>query len=163
MKRRSLKKRSNLEQSTSSRGRLESKTIAILPSTTLNYPGDILESAETVFKYSTSYGSQAPSPPSWQKTLRPSKPSRDVSMVADDDDDEEYADEDEDDRPTLGWCSTSKVGGGSSPGGLGCRHCPAAPAHSGRPCIVRRRHNHAIPGGRRRTKVGQRRRLRPRH
>ncbi|KAB5539212.1 hypothetical protein GE09DRAFT_1205878 [Coniochaeta sp. 2T2.1] len=118
MKRTSSKKRSNPKQSTSGTGGMESKTIAMLPSTTLRYPRVTLEPAETVTEYSTSYASQATFQPSSQETLRHSKPSRDVSLAADDDEHEEHEDQDEDDGPTPGWCSKSKVGEGSSSGGL---------------------------------------------
>lgn len=116
MKKTSSKKtlRPSLKRSKGSTGSVESKTIAMLPSTTLKYRDDTPEPAETAMKHSTSYRSPGISPSSSQETLRPSKPSRKFSL-ADDDDEEE--DEDEDDAPTMSW-RTSKATDKAASGGL---------------------------------------------
>jgi hypothetical protein len=67
----------------------ESKTIAMLPSTTLKYREDTPEPTETAMKHSNNFwntGKLSPSPS--QETLRPSKPSTRI-LLADDDDDED--------------------------------------------------------------------------
>jgi hypothetical protein len=116
MKTSSKKLRPVLKRSKSSTNSvLESKTIAMLPSTTLKYREDTPELVETAMKHSTSYRSPAISPSSSQETLRPSKPSRKFSF-ADDDDEEE---EEEDGGPTLSWrSSSSKIADGLASGGL---------------------------------------------
>jgi hypothetical protein len=96
----------------------ESKTIAMLPSTTLKYRQDTPEPQESALKHSTNaFRSPLMSPSSSQETLRPSKKSGKLFFGQDDDED----DEDEDDSlgmaPTAGWRSPSKFGGSSS-GGL---------------------------------------------
>ncbi|ORY66381.1 protein phosphatase type 1 complex subunit Hex2/Reg1 [Pseudomassariella vexata] len=53
----------------------ESKTIAMLPSTTLKYRKDTPEPRETAMKHSTGLRSPLLSPTSSQETLRPSRPS----------------------------------------------------------------------------------------
>jgi hypothetical protein len=116
MKTSSKKKRPILKRSKSSNSSVESKTIAMLPSTTLKYREDTPEPAETAMKHSTSYRSPVISPSSSQETLRPSKPSRKFSF-ADDDDDE--AEDDEDDGPSMSWrSSSSKLADGLGSGGL---------------------------------------------
>lgn len=71
----------------------ESKTIAMLPSTTLKYREDTPESQETAMKHSNGYwnGTKLSPSPS-QETLRPSKPSS--RMLLGDDDEEDDADMD---------------------------------------------------------------------
>jgi hypothetical protein len=67
----------------------ESKTIAMLPSTTLKYREDTPEPQETAMKHSNGFwnGSKLSPSPS-QETLRPSKPSSRMLLGDDDDDDE---------------------------------------------------------------------------
>ncbi|RKU42111.1 hypothetical protein DL546_002624 [Coniochaeta pulveracea] len=110
----SKKRRPVLKRSRSSANSVESKTIAMLPSTTLKYREDTPEPAETAMKHSTSYRSPVMSPSSSQETLKPSKPSRTFSF-ADEDSDEE---EDEDDGPVMSIRSGSRSGVGSSSGGF---------------------------------------------
>lgn len=69
----------------------ESKTIAMLPSTTLKYRADTPDPPETAMKHSSNgfwHGSKLSPSPS-QETLRPSKPSTRILIGADDDDDED--------------------------------------------------------------------------
>jgi hypothetical protein len=67
----------------------ESKTIAMLPSTTLKYREDTPEDQETAMKHSHGFwnGSKLSPSPS-QETLRPSKPSTRILLGADEDDDD---------------------------------------------------------------------------
>lgn len=117
MKKSSLKKRRPMiRRSKSSAASVEgSKTIAMLPSTTLKYREDTPEPPpETAMKHSTSYRSPAISPSSSQETLKPSKPSRKFSLA-----DSDNEDEDEDEGPTMSFRSSSnKMGSSSSSGGL---------------------------------------------
>jgi hypothetical protein len=77
----------------------DSKTIAILPSTTLKYREDTPEPQETAMKHGTNpYQSPVISPSSSQETLRPSKKSGRFSMVTDDSDDEESSEDDDEDK-----------------------------------------------------------------
>lgn len=67
----------------------DSKTIAMLPSTTLKYREDTPELQETAMKHSNGFwssGKLSPSPS--QETLRPSKPSTRILLSDEDDDDE---------------------------------------------------------------------------
>ncbi len=67
----------------------ESKTIAMLPSTTLKYREDTPEPQETAMKHSNGFwssGKLSPSPS--QETLRPSKPSQRILLGFDDEDDD---------------------------------------------------------------------------
>jgi hypothetical protein len=68
----------------------ESKTIAMLPSTTLKYREDTPEPQETAMKHSNRYwnGSKLLSPSPSQETLRPSKPSTRILLGPDEDDDD---------------------------------------------------------------------------
>ncbi|PMD41513.1 hypothetical protein L207DRAFT_328160 [Hyaloscypha variabilis F] len=67
----------------------ESKTIAMLPSTTLKYRADTPEPPETAMKHSNGFwnGSKLSPSPS-QETLRPSKPSTRMLLGDDDEDDD---------------------------------------------------------------------------
>ena len=67
----------------------ESKTIAMLPSTTLKYREDTPEPQETAMKHSSGFwnGSKLSPSPS-QETLRPSKPSSRILLGSDEDDDD---------------------------------------------------------------------------
>jgi hypothetical protein len=72
----------------------DSKTIAMLPSTTLKYREDTPEPQETAMKHSNGFwspGKLSPSPS--QETLRPSKPSTRILL----------SDEDEDDDVDIDW------------------------------------------------------------
>lgn len=91
MKRSKTKKRRPTSKRKSRRARVfaESKTIAMLPSTTLKYREDTPEPPETAMKH-TVYGSPGVSPSSSQETLRPSK-SPSHFLLGDDDDDAEEA------------------------------------------------------------------------
>jgi hypothetical protein len=68
----------------------ESKTIAMLPSTTLKYRADTPEVSETVMNHSRNFwnGSKLSPSPS-QETLRPSKPSTRLLLGDDEEDDED--------------------------------------------------------------------------
>jgi len=71
----------------------ESKTIAMLPSTTLKYREDSPEPSDTLMKHSNGFwGSNKLSPSPSQETLRPSKPSG--RLLLGDDEDEDDADMD---------------------------------------------------------------------
>jgi hypothetical protein len=119
MKRTNAKKRRPiLKRSRSSASSVESKTIAMLPSTTLKYREDTPEPAETAMKHSTSYRSPVMSPSSSQETLKPSKPSRNFSFADDDSDEEEEEDDDDDEGPMMSIRSGSKSGASSSSGGF---------------------------------------------
>jgi hypothetical protein len=80
-----LHKKRTTRQSSST----ESKTIAMLPSTTLKYRADTPEPPETAMKHSNGFwnGSKLSPSPS-QETLRPSKPSSRM-LLGDEDDDED--------------------------------------------------------------------------
>ncbi|KAH8910916.1 hypothetical protein BR93DRAFT_934480 [Coniochaeta sp. PMI_546] len=103
-----------LKRSKGSNSSVESKTIAMLPSTTLKYREDTPEPTETAMKHSTSYRSPGVSPSSSQETLRPSKSSRKFSLADDDDDDEET----EDGGSTSSWRSPNKAADGLASGSL---------------------------------------------
>jgi len=73
----------------------DSKTIAMLPSTTLKYREDTPEPQETAMKHSNGFwssGKLSPSPS--QETLRPSKPSTRILLSDEDDDDDDEMDVD---------------------------------------------------------------------
>lgn len=65
----------------------ESKTIAMLPSTTLKYREDTPEPPETAMKHSHYWSPSKLSPSPSQETLKPSKPSSRMLLGDDDDDD----------------------------------------------------------------------------
>ncbi|ESA44010.1 protein phosphatase type 1 complex subunit Hex2/Reg1 [Neurospora crassa OR74A] len=88
----------------------ESRTIAMLPSTTLKYREDTPEPAESAMKHSTGvFRGTVLSPSSSQETLRPAKKSGRFFVDSDDEDDE-------DDEPTSNWSSAKSTEG--SIGGL---------------------------------------------
>ena len=115
MKRTAVKKRPlprKAKSDNSSSG--ESRTIAMLPSTTLKYREDTPEVTESAMKHSTGVAYRSPviSPSSSQETLRPSKKSGKLFIDDDDDedDDEDNQDqEDEDDGTT--WMASTRGGG----------------------------------------------------
>jgi hypothetical protein len=90
----------------------ESKTIAMLPSTTLKYREDTPEPPDTAMKHSKPRAVHSPlvSPSSSQETLRPSKQSGRFFVG---DDDEEDDDEDDDNRisPANAGLASSEQGG----------------------------------------------------
>ena len=126
------KLRPALKRSKSSQSSVESKTIAMLPSTTLKYREDTPELTETAMKHSTSYRGPGISPSSSQETLKPSKSSRKFSLA--DDDDEE--DDDEEDGPSLSWRSSSKTAESLASGGL--RRSGSSSSLSAEPAGMRR-------------------------
>lgn len=83
----------------------DSKTIAMLPSTTLKYRADTPEPPETAMKHSSGFwnGTKLSPSPS-QETLRPSKPSTRI-LIGDDDDDD---DDDLDWQPPTGAFANRK-------------------------------------------------------
>lgn len=68
----------------------ESKTIAMLPSTTLKYREEETEPKETAQKHSSGWFSSPISPSGSTDTLRPSKPSSRGFLLGDDSDDEDF-------------------------------------------------------------------------
>ncbi|KAK1757493.1 hypothetical protein QBC47DRAFT_157468 [Echria macrotheca] len=120
---RSRKRRPTLKRAKSHTGAGESKTIAMLPSTTLKYREDTPEPTETAMKHSTNaFRSPLISPSSSQETLRPSKKSSKLFMVDDDDDEDEDEDDDEDDV-TFGRSAPAKS---EESGGSGLRRTTSA-------------------------------------
>ncbi|KAH8878671.1 protein phosphatase type 1 complex subunit Hex2/Reg1 [Thozetella sp. PMI_491] len=94
----------------------ESKTIAMLPSTTLKYRADTPDLPESAMKHSV-YRSPVLSPSSSQETLRPSRTSRKMFIMDDEDEDEdEEDDEDDDEGLVMGRRSAAKFGDGPSSG-----------------------------------------------
>jgi hypothetical protein len=67
----------------------ESKTIAMLPSTTLKYRADTPEPSETAMKHSNFWNGSKLSPSPSQETLRPSKPSSRMLLGDEEDEDDE--------------------------------------------------------------------------
>lgn len=67
----------------------DSKTIAMLPSTTLKYREDTPEPQETAMKHSGFFHGMKLSPSPSQETLKPSKPSSRMLLGDDDDDDDD--------------------------------------------------------------------------
>ncbi|KAK0618567.1 hypothetical protein B0T17DRAFT_592299 [Bombardia bombarda] len=94
----------------------ESKTIAMLPSTTLKYREDTPEPTDSAMKHSTGVAYRSPiiSPSSSQETLRPSKKSGKLFISDDDDDDDDDDDEQEEDNDNTSWAASTKFGEGSS-------------------------------------------------
>ncbi|EON96794.1 putative hex2 protein [Phaeoacremonium minimum UCRPA7] len=106
------KRRPILKRAHSDTSKAESKTIAMLPSTTLKYREDTPEPQETAMKHSNAlYRSPILSPSSSQETLRPSKASGKFFFNDDDEDDEE--DEEEEDNRFSGLRSPTKFGSSS--------------------------------------------------
>ncbi|AEO54152.1 hypothetical protein MYCTH_2296372 [Thermothelomyces thermophilus ATCC 42464] len=98
----------------------ESKTIAMLPSTTLKYREDTPEPAETSTKRSSNGVLRSPvlSPSSSQETLRPAKKSGKIFFAGDEDDEED--DEDDDvEKINIGPSASSSLQ--SNQGGSGLR------------------------------------------
>jgi hypothetical protein len=78
----------------------DSKTIAMLPSTTLKYRDDSPESHETAMKHSV-LRSPIMSPSSSQETLKPSKTKKKFTFDDDEDDEDEDDQEEEEDEPPF--------------------------------------------------------------
>lgn len=106
-----LKKRRPTIRKTKSHGHsAESKTIAMLPSTTLKYREDTPEPTESAMKHSTTmFRSPLGSPSSSQETLKPKKKSGKLFISSDDSDDSE---EEKDNPPSIIQASESGGGGG---------------------------------------------------
>jgi hypothetical protein len=107
------KKRPLLKKSKSGSASTESKTIAMLPSTTLKYREDTPEPTETAMKHSV-FRSPVISPSPSQETLRPSKKSGKLFIGSDDEDDEDEDEDDDDDDLTIGRSSSSSLNEGGS-------------------------------------------------
>lgn len=133
MKKTSIKKkRPVIKRARSHTGAAESKTIAMLPSTTLKYRQDTPEPVETAMKHSTSaFRSPIMSPSSSQETLRPAKKSGKLFFAADDDDED---DEDEDKNDHNAGIPTSSF----SEGSFGMRRSTSTTGLSGEPAGIRR-------------------------
>jgi len=104
-----------LKKSKSSSANSESKTIAMLPSTTLKYREDTPEPSETAMsamKHSV-FRSPLISPSPSQETLRPSKKSGKLFIGSDDEDDEDE-DEDGSNDVTIGRSSFGNLDDGGS-------------------------------------------------
>jgi len=124
----------------------ESKTIAMLPSTTLKSQEDEPEPVETAMKHSTGvYRSPLISPSSSQETLRPSKKSGKLFISDDDGDDDDDDDDDEDEESgdkvtestTFSRSSLKpEEGGGGGLGGL--RRSTSSTSLSAEPSGLRR-------------------------
>lgn len=97
------KKRPILKRQRSNTGAADSKTIAMLPSTTLKYREDTPEPQDAM-RHSTkgSFRSPSLSPSSSQETLRPAKPSGKLFIS-----DEDLDDEADNSDSLLGWGSSS--------------------------------------------------------
>jgi hypothetical protein len=129
----SKKRRPSLKRAKKPSNNGESKTIAMLPSTTLKYREDTPEPTESAMKHSTSYRSPVISPSSSQETLRPSKKSGKLFIAGDDDDD------DDDDEGKVGddgsyGMSATQYGEGSS----GLRRTLSSTSLSAEPAGMRR-------------------------
>lgn len=118
MKRTQTKKRRPILRKAKSHGaNVESKTIAMLPSTTLKYLEDSPESTESAMKHSTMYRNTVISPSSSQETLRPSKKSGRLFIASDDDDeDDDDEDDDEDEKRPVKFANLIHGGTGSGAG-----------------------------------------------
>lgn len=136
MKRTRFKKRRPiLKKAKSHNNAGESKTIAMLPSTTLKYREDTPEPTESAMRHTMSGGLRSPtlSPSSSQETLRPSKKSGKIFFAGDEDDDDEDGEVDKIDiRP--GAFSSLQYG----EGGSGLRRSVSSASLSGEPTGMRR-------------------------
>ncbi|KAL2133482.1 hypothetical protein VTI74DRAFT_2287 [Chaetomium olivicolor] len=131
------KRRPVLKKTKSGSKSSESKTIAMLPSTTLKYRDDTPEPTESAMKHSTTSGFRSPilSPSSSQETLRPSKKSGKLFFAGDQDDDDDD-DEDMDSADTYHGSMSSSLPYGD--GGSGLRRSPSSTSISGEPAGMRR-------------------------
>ncbi|KAK4230939.1 hypothetical protein QBC38DRAFT_531519 [Podospora fimiseda] len=128
------KKRPILKRSRSHTGATESKTIAMLPSTTLKYRQDTPEPTETAMKHSTSaFKSPVMSPSSSQETLRPAKKSGKLFFADDDDsDNDDQEDNNKDYNPVIAPTTTF------AEGNFGMRRSSSTTGLSGEPAGIRR-------------------------
>jgi len=110
----------------------DSRTIAMLPSTTLKYRDDTPEPTESAMKHSTSYRSPTMSPSSSQETLRPAKKSGKLFIVVDDDDDDD--DSADEKHSAIDWRSPAQP----SEGGLGIRRTSSSNSLATEPSGMRR-------------------------
>ncbi|CAP69568.1 uncharacterized protein PODANS_1_12260 [Podospora anserina S mat+] len=144
MKRSAIKKRRpTMRRAASHAGNMESKTIAMLPSTTLKYRDDTPEPTETAMKHSTGIYKNSPvSPSSSQETLRPSKKSGKLFFASDDDDDD--VSDDDDDEPvrfsskSTSASTSSSLGASFGEGGSGLRRSTSTSSLSAEPVGMRR-------------------------
>lgn len=88
MKRTNSKKLPVMRKSAASASTTESKTIAMLPSTTLKYREDTPEPTDSALHHGGFWNSTRLSPSPSQETLRPSKPSTKILLADDDDEDD---------------------------------------------------------------------------
>lgn len=88
MKRSNSKKLPDMRRKSLPANTSESKTIAMLPSTTLKYREDVPE-PESAMKHGGFFGHSRLSPSASQETLRPSKPSTRILLGDDDEDDDD--------------------------------------------------------------------------
>ena len=136
MKRTQIKKRRPiLKKAKSSKTSGESKTIAMLPSTTLKYREDTPELPETAMSHSTGSGFRSPvlSPSSSQETLRPSKKSGKIFFAGDEDDEDE---DDDMDRIDIRPGAFSSLQHGE--GGSGLRRSVSSTSLTAEPAGMRR-------------------------
>jgi hypothetical protein len=130
----SKKRRPILKKAKSNNNGGESKTIAMLPSTTLKYREDTPEPTEAATSYSTS-GFRSPilSPSSSQETLHPSKKSGKIFFAGDEDDEDEDEDMDMIDIRPGAFSSLQH-----SEGGSGLRRPVSSASLSAEPAGMRR-------------------------
>ncbi|KAK3310382.1 uncharacterized protein B0T15DRAFT_36146 [Chaetomium strumarium] len=127
------KRRPILKKTPSHNNGGESKTIAMLPSTTLKYREDTPEPTESAMKHSSpSLRSPALSPSSSQETLRPSKKSGKLFFAGDEDDDDH--DDMDDGNIRSGMYSSPHY----RDGGSGLRRSVSTVSLSGEPAGMRR-------------------------
>ena len=128
-KRRPILKKPNAGSTTA-----ESKTIAMLPSTTLKDQEDETPETETVLKHSSSIlRSPVLSPSSSQETLRPSKKSGKLFIPGDNDSENEEESDEDDDLPLVRFSGLRYSDSGS-----GLRRSTSSGTLSGRPGGMRR-------------------------
>lgn len=132
----SRKRRPTLRQGKKATNTGESKTIAMLPSTTLKYREDTPEPTETAMKHSTGiFRSPVISPSSSQETLRPSKKSGKLFIAGDDEDDD---DDDEKNGDMLDSGSSVASGTRYGEGSSGLRRSVSSSSLSAEPAGMRR-------------------------
>lgn len=137
MKRTKIKmRRPTIKRAKSHNAATESKTIAMLPSTTLKYREDTPEPTETAMKHSTGvFRSPVISPSSSQETLRPSKKSGKLFIAEDsEEDDEDEDDEDDEDDDSTEPAPIQSGAGGS----FGLRRSASSNSMAAEPTGMRR-------------------------
>jgi len=142
MKRTQAKKRRPILKKAKSHGTGggESKTIAMLPSTTLKSREDSPDPKETAMKHSTSGGFRSPilSPSSSQETLRPSKKSGKIFFAGDEDDDEDEDEDEDEDTGRVEFRTDVFSSSQHGDGGSGLRRAVSSTSLSGEPAGMRR-------------------------